>query len=305
MDNVRPGKVDALEAAVEAAQTLVDDPDASADELKEANKAMTKAAQELWEIVTKAELEALIESANGYLDGNYTEESLEALQTAITAAQAVAANDDATTAEVTDAITNLANAIAGLEQITLDTSALEHEIELVTEMVVNIDNYVPSTVEGLADKLADAQAAMSATTQEEIDAATETLREARLSARTKADKEALYAALEAFDLYSENDYTPATWAAFYDAYRNAADIYENAEATQEEVNAAVETLNTAAKALVEAPATQEPSANAQVTKKPVQSTGSVTAASDMTAAAARLLVLGAAGLMVATRRRKA
>ena len=97
---------------------------------------------------------------------------------------------------------------------------------------------------------------MSATTQEEIDAATETLREARLSARTKADKEALYAALEAFDLYSENDYTPATWAVFYDAYRNAADIYENAEATQEEVNAAVETLNTAAKALVEAPATQ-------------------------------------------------
>ena len=305
VDNVRPGKVDALEAAVEAAQTLVDDPDASADELKEANKAMTKAAQELWEIVTKAELEALIESANGYLDGNYTEESLEALQTAITAAQAVANNDDATTSEVTDAITDLANAIAALESITLDTSALAHEIELVTEMVANIDDYVPSTVEGLADKLADAQAAMNATTQEEIDAATETLREARLSARTKADKEALYAALEAFDLYSENDYTPATWAAFYDAYRNAADIYENAEATQEEVNAAVETLNTAAKALVEAPATQEPSANSQVTKKPVQSTGSVTAASDMTAAAAGLLVLGAAGLMVATRRRKA
>ena len=32
------GKVDALEAAVEAAQTLVDDPDASADELKAAIK---------------------------------------------------------------------------------------------------------------------------------------------------------------------------------------------------------------------------------------------------------------------------
>ena len=54
VDNVtRYLRVDALEAAVEAAQTLVDDPDASADELKEANKAMTKAAQELWEIVTK------------------------------------------------------------------------------------------------------------------------------------------------------------------------------------------------------------------------------------------------------------
>ena len=69
VDNVRPGKVDALEAAVEAAQTLVDEPDASADSLKAANKAMTKAAQELWQIVSKAELEALIEAANGYTDG--------------------------------------------------------------------------------------------------------------------------------------------------------------------------------------------------------------------------------------------
>ena len=146
-EGLRPGKVDALEAAVEAAQKLVDDQDATADELKTANKAMTKAAQELWEIVTKAELEALIEAANGYLEGDYTTESLEALQAAITAAQAVAANDDATTAEVTDAITNLANAIAGLESTVVDTSALAHEIELVTEMIANLDDYVPSTVE--------------------------------------------------------------------------------------------------------------------------------------------------------------
>ena len=31
--------------------------------------------QELWEIVSKAELNALIEAANGYLDGDYTTES--------------------------------------------------------------------------------------------------------------------------------------------------------------------------------------------------------------------------------------
>ena len=45
----------------------------------------------------KAELEALIESANGYLDGDCTAESISALQDAITNAQAVADNDDATT----------------------------------------------------------------------------------------------------------------------------------------------------------------------------------------------------------------
>ena len=88
-------------------------------------------------------------------------ESLEALQTAITAAQTVAANDDATTAEVTEAITNLSDAIANLKTITLDTSALEHGIELVTEMIANLDNYVPSSVEGLQEKLDAAKTAPS------------------------------------------------------------------------------------------------------------------------------------------------
>ena len=192
VEGLRPGKVQALKDAVDAAQTLVNDPTATADQLKAANKAMTKAAQELWEIVSKAELDALIEAANGYLDGDYTAESLNALQAAIEAAQAVAINDDATTAEVTEAITNLSNAIAGLESIRLDTSALEHEIELVNEMLANLDDYVPSSVEGLADKLADAQNVLeNAASQAEIDEATKTLREARLSARTKADVSAL------------------------------------------------------------------------------------------------------------------
>ncbi len=58
-------------------------------------------------------------------------------------------------------------------------------------MIANLDDYVPSTVEGLADKLAAAQAALEATSQDAIDEATKTLREARLNARTKADISAL------------------------------------------------------------------------------------------------------------------
>ncbi|MFR2886169.1 MAG: hypothetical protein ACLTCB_08070, partial [Merdibacter sp.] len=129
-------------------------------------------------IVSKAELNALIEAANGYLDGDYTAESLEALQAAIESAQAVAGNDDATTAEVTDAITNLSNAIAGLDSRKLDTRALEYEIELVSAMAENIGNYVPSTVEGLQEKLDAAKAALeNAATQAELDEATKSLRE--------------------------------------------------------------------------------------------------------------------------------
>ena len=297
VDNVRPGKVDALEAAVEAAQTLVDDPDASADELKAANKAMTKAAQELWEIVSKAELNALIEAANGYLDGNYTAESLEALQTAIEAAQAAANNDDATTAEVTEAITNLANAIAGLESVTLDTSALEHEIELVTEMIANLDDYVPSTVEGLADKLADAQAAMNATTQEEIDAATETLREARLNARTKADVSALEELIAYVNSLELSAYTSASAQPVIQDLARANRMLANEEVTQEEVDNMVDALQASVDNLVEisAESTNAGTPNADTTN---------TAAAAQTGMLAGLLALAGGALVVARRRKQ-
>ena len=252
VEGLRPAKVQALRDAVKAAQDAVDNPEADADQLKAANKAMTKAAQELWEIVTKAELEALIEAANGYLDGDYTAESLEALQAAITAAQAVANNDDATTAEVTDAITNLSNAIAGLESITLDTSALAHEIELVTEMVANIGNYVPSTVEGLADKLADAQNVLeNATTQAEIDEATKTLREARLNARTKADTSALEELIAYAKSLDLSGYTTESAQAVIQNLARAENLITDPEITQEEVNNMVETLQASVDNLVE------------------------------------------------------
>ena len=218
VDNIRPAKAQALIDAVTAAQELLADEEAREDQLKAASRTLTKAAQELWEIVTKAELEALIESANGYLDGDCIAESIAALQDAITNAQAVADNDDATTSEVTNAITDL-------EQITLDTSALEHEIELAEAILANIDDYVPSTVEGLQEKTGAARAALEATTQEEIDAAAESLREARLNARTKADVSALQALIA--------------------AKRVAADE----EATQDEVNLMLEQLQGAVNAL--------------------------------------------------------
>ena len=292
VEGLRPVKVQALIDAVAAAQDAVDDPEADADQLKAANEAMTKAAQELWEIVTKAELEALIEAANGYLDGDYTAESLEALQTAITAAQAVAANDDATTAEVTDAITNLANAIAALESITLDTSALAHEIELVTEMVANIGNYVPSTVEGLADKLADAQNVLeNATTQAEIDAATETLREARLNARTKADVSALEELIAYVNSLELRAYTSASAQPVIQDLARAKAMLTNEEVTQEEVDNMVDALQASVDNLVEV----NNSTNAEDTTN--------TAAAMQTGLFAGLLA-ASAGLALMVRRRR-
>ena len=295
VEGLRPGKVQALKDAVAAAEELLASGDAAADELKAANKAMTKAAQELWEIVSKAELNALIEAANGYLDGDYTADSLDALQAAIESARAVADNDDATTSEVTQAITNLSEAIASLEKITLDTSALEHEIELVSEMLANIDNYVPSSVEGLQEKLDAAKAVLNnATTQAEIDEAVKSLREARLNARTKADT----SALEEIIAYA-NSLDLAGYAA---ESRNMLDrtivavkrVLADPEATQEEVDQAVQTMQTAIDSL-------------QLVKNSAGSTNADTtntAAAAQTAAFAGMLAVSAAAILMMNKRRR-
>ena len=304
VDNVRPGKVQALKDAVKAAQDVVNDPDATADELKAANKAMTKAAQELWEIVSKAELNALIEAAKGYLDGDYTAESLEALQAAIDAAKAVAGNDDATTAEVTQAITNLSDAIANLDKITLDTSALEHEIELAEAILANIDDYVPSTVEGLQEKVDIARTALEAATQEEIDAATKTLREARLNARTKADVSALEELIAYVNGLDLRAYTSASVAAMNIPYAKALVMIKNEEVTQEQVDELAEEMQAAIDALepVNADMTAPDTGN-------VDSGDSTTAGSVNTAAAIQtgmlfvlLAAAGAAGSFIYRRK---
>ena len=146
---------------------------------------------------------------------------------------------------------DLANAIADLEQITLDTSALEHEIELAEAIQANIDDYVPSTVEGLADKLADAQAAMNATTQEEIDAATETLREARLNARTKADVSALEELIAYVNSLDLRAYTSASAQPVIQDLARAKAMLANEEVTQEEVNDMADALQASVDNLVE------------------------------------------------------
>ena len=292
VEGIRPAKVQALKDAVQAAQTLVNNPGATADALKAANKAMTKAAQELWEIVSKAELNALIEAASGYLDGDYTTESLDALQAAIESAQTVAINDNATTAEVTEAITNLSDAIANLETITLDTSALEHEIELVTEMIANIGNYVPSSVEGLQEKLDAAKTALNnATTQAEIDEAAKTLREARLNARTKADTSALEELIAYVNSLNLSAYTKESAQAVIQDAARAEIMTNDPEITQAEVDDMVKTLQASVDNLVEV----KNSTSAEDTTN--------TAAAAQTGLFAGVLA-AAAGALLAIRRRK-
>jgi hypothetical protein len=69
------------------------------------------------EEVDKEALEAKIEEVANLNEQEYTEDSWANLQTALVAAEAVVANDDATQAEVDQALENLIAAIEGLEPV--------------------------------------------------------------------------------------------------------------------------------------------------------------------------------------------
>ena len=168
------------------------------------------------------------------------------------------------------------------------------DLARANRMLANIDNYVPSSVEGLADKLADAQAAMNATTQEEIDAATATLREARLNARTKAD----VSALEEIIAYANS----LNLAGYTAESRNMLDrtivavkrVLADPEATQEKVDQAVQTMQTAIDSL-QPVENSAGSTNADTTN---------TAAAAQTAAFAGMLAVSAAAILLVNRRRR-
>ena len=299
VDNVRPAKVTELKTAVAEAYQVYMNEDATADEIRTAIRTLSEKAQELWLIVSKAELNALIESAEAISADGYTDLTYRALQAAITAAKSAAANDNATTSEVTQAITDLASAIAGLETITLDTSALEHEIELAEAILANIDDYVPSTVEGLQEKVDVAKAALSAATQEEIDAATKTLREARLTARTKADVSALEEIIAYANSLDLSGYSRASVLALNQTIAQSKLLLGDEEVSQETVNTAVEDIQNAIDALEPASVTTPDNGNSGTTAGSTN-----TAAATQTGMMLALLAAAGAAAAIAYRRKR-
>ncbi len=103
----------------------------------------------------------------------------------------------------------------------------------------------------MQEKVDAAKAALSAATQEEIDAATDTLREARLTARTKADVSALEEIIAYANSLDLSGYTTESAQALIQNLARAEQMTADPEITQEEVNDMFDTLQASVDELVE------------------------------------------------------
>lgn len=178
-------ETEALAAAVEAGKAVLNNADASQEEV---NDAANTVLNELFKMAKKADissLESLIEAAKGLLEKNYTSDTLANLRSSIEAAEAVVADQNRGEDDIRDAYAGLVQAIMNLE-MKGNKAALEAMLAKANEILANADAYVAKSIEGLADAVQEAQAvyndadAVQSEVNEAVQALTMKVTEARL-----------------------------------------------------------------------------------------------------------------------------
>ena len=145
---------DALQAAIIAAQAVMDDESATAEQVQEQVFALFFALDKLT-LADRDGLFTLIEQARAIAKGNYAEDSWNALQTAIANAQTVADEMYVTEQQLIDQYTALQNAIDGLS--TADKTALSALV--FQAKAIAKGDYTDASWNALQAAIANAQAA--------------------------------------------------------------------------------------------------------------------------------------------------
>ena len=264
--------LNALRAAINAAQKVLDDPAAAQEEVNAQTDALNAAIAALVEkpVVDKTELQTAVADANEFAasDENkekYTEDSWKTLEEAITVAQAVLNKPEATQEEVNDALKALTDAKENLK--TKEPSVekpgkaeLEETVNDANAFVKGLENpemYTEESLNALKEAIAMAEEVLASetATQDEINAAMRRVKEAKENLAQKKPAvatEALENAIaNARELAKDTaTYTEESLAALNAAVDAAQKVLEDANATQETVDKQTEAVEAAIKALV-------------------------------------------------------
>lgn len=192
-DAYTPASLEALQNAVDEAQTVYNKADATQTEVDNAKANVEAKIAALKEKADKSALRLAVKAAEGEaaLTDKYTEESIAALQTAIDAANRVLADDNATQAEVDAQVEAVNAAKAALEEkkAPVVKEELEKAVADATEVVGATDKYTAASLAALQSAIDAANAVLqnSDATQDEIDAAVQAVKEARAALKAKDD----------------------------------------------------------------------------------------------------------------------
>ncbi|MDO4288847.1 MAG: hypothetical protein Q4C55_06635, partial [Eubacterium sp.] len=257
-----PQTAEAVQTALEEAQALLNDKDledtaanqtavkAAADKLNAAVAALEALPQK--DVLAKkiTEAEAKLNDGNSYMSAD-----VDALNTALNAAKAVADNENATEAQVSEALANLDKAVSAL-RIKADQAAYNEAVALVKNSFAE-ENYTASSWTNYkaaldkAEALAETMAA-GEVTQTEADAVLEALQTASkglVPVASAEEKAALDKAVADAEALVKENYTEDSYAAVKTAL-DAAKALDLKDSTADTVNTAVKALNDAVATLV-------------------------------------------------------
>ncbi len=192
-DAYTPASLEALQNAVDEAQTVYNKADATQTEVDNAKANVEAKIAALKEKADKSALRLAVTAAEGEaaLTDKYTEESIAALQTAINEANAVLADDNATQADVDAQVeaVNAAKAALVEKKAPVVIEELEKAVADATEVVGATDKYTAASLAALQSAIDAANAVLQNpdATQDEIDAAVQSVKEAKEALKAKDD----------------------------------------------------------------------------------------------------------------------
>ena len=290
---------DNFNAAIAAAKSVLDDPDAMQPEIDKA-KADLELAQSLLEMIVpdKTNLKKIIDQAESlYLD-DYFDEGKPEFLAALEAAWAVYNDDNANVKEVAKAADDLLNAMLNLK-LRFDKTLLNQVIAYAQTLDVN--DYTDSTVVAFTEALAKAIEVQekAGAFQPEIRVATDNLLDALLNLRYKADKSLLEKKVAEASAIDTSAFTPVSVDRYNRALAKANDLLANndlSDADQSLIDAATLELDAAIAAL-------DPVAPVQGDKTATTGSGTPRTGDAVPAAAAAMLLLSGAAVLFKKRNR--
>lgn len=235
-----------LKEAIESAKEVSADPSATRAQIDEARNALITAFGGLEYGVQKQHLQVAVEAAEAILakEGDYLEETLEALKAVIGDANAVLADENASQDEVNRITGELLSALAQVSGHK-DVEALKRLIK-AAEKLVN-DKYTQASLEVLSAAIEEAKTVAEDPewTEEALNAAYQSLADAIQGLAMKGNKAALNAIIDrAVSILENKDaYVADSISGIEAALEEALAVQANENASQPEVNTATEALS--------------------------------------------------------------
>jgi hypothetical protein len=240
-----------IEQAIKDAQSVLDNPNSTEDELEKAISDLFDAMESLVEKVNKSRLSEILANAKNLIESEHTPNSWRDsnIEQAIKDAELLLEDPNASEEAVNNAIQNLETALATVVK-RANKSGLENSIISANNKVA--EQYTPNSWDAVEAALGQANIVRNDNnaSQEQVNLAKEALDTALENLIKRANKEALVLEINKAENKNTADYSVTTWNVLEEALNAANVVYQNPNATQADVDEAVANLKAATDALV-------------------------------------------------------